>query len=909
MRRWTSDSDGESDPVRDNNPLLPSGYRQKYGNYNNISIQDGSILAAEDNRTPGLPEEETTAPTTAPSQEEKESHQKRSITMEYGDEYFGEVRVDRGIVIPHGRGTLQSILGKHCYVGEFVNRSRDGYGKLVTERYVLWSKWKMNRPDLSNSARIDYDNGDKYCGFLSLQQDNTMAQQLSRSLRNRLSKFSIWVQTTMPVRERWGELVGSNGDRYFGQWEDNLPSGFGCLVLTNGDRYVGLFEAGKFHDTGTLFSLSYRGYNTNCSPPSGADFLLVREQLQQEVEEDGVDRNNSTIPTIGESTFRPLGNTKQRWSGVIFDGVWEKGRFIGEGYVTLPCGSRISAEWKSASHASNGRIFLTASSIHTQEGMNARGWFQCFHWEPLLCGAYEETKMREYVACAPYRDRLYSATTPEEVQAVLADFCTNQSVVRNALKVFRRCFFFLHGTCGKDSEIGSGLGLNKLGWCYLRNAYGGCIHHGRGRPITVGDVDLAMTDVVSFVRSVQRWVLEMLGDSALADASSEIFVARKLLDYMLRDVHDVLFNLYVQAFIEEDVSLSASLERLREHTTLDDLGVVFARQQSAERLFDPYADAIHSIDQLGRQALTFTSKLRVLAQWSKEIDLSARLAQVNLDDKASSLLSRDSAKLELGSADDLLPIYQYVLIKAKLPYLYAHTKLLVDLSSEDMFMEFTSPENFFVTTLHACTMMLANLNPLLRDEFQVLAPSTLFEDRLRSSIKSLKRLALSFLENFSSSTGETCAIIDSNTLHHIGLGYIKTWLPEALDVLSAQNFLPPERTDKVIPISELLQTPKAKKFFQLDRLHCPREVSLFCWLAAANVVSVLGLRLVILSTSTTDDSSSLLPVDVEADVFLRRCGCGLTVGVAGMTIAFQLPVAVLPPSFFHRAASLLLLTL
>ncbi|EKF31046.1 protein kinase, putative [Trypanosoma cruzi marinkellei] len=841
--------------------------------------------------------------------------EKMCITMEFGDEYNGEVKMDRGTAIPHGYGTLQSSSGMHCYVGGFVNRSRDGDGKLLTERYVLWSKWKLNRPDTTNQARIDYPDGSKYCGFLTWRQDNAAAQYPSRGPKIRHSKFSTWVQMNTPVRERWGELVGAKGDRYFGQWENNLPSGFGCLVTTGGDRYVGLFEEGKFHDTGTLFSLHYGRQNACHSLLDGATFAGLHEAHSRQATEmgEGNEKENEENDHA-ESILAMKGVEKERWGGVIFDGVWEKGRFVGEGYATLPCGTRIFAEWKSSTYPTNGRVFLGSFYNRSQAGMNARGWFQCFHWEPLLCGACEELKAQEYAACALYRERLHSATTQEEVQAVLADFCGNQGAVRNALKLFRRCFYFLHGTCGKSSEIGAGLCLNKLGWCYLRKTYGGCIHRRHGRPILVGDVDLAMTDIISFVRSVERWVVAMLGDAAVADNSSEIFVARRVLDYVLRDTHDVLLNLYLHAFKEEDASLFVALERLREQTTLDDMGVMFARQQSEEQLFDPYADAIHVIEQLERNVHTFTGKLRVLAQWSREIDLAARLAQVNLDDKSLSLLPRRQMHLESGSADDLLPIYQYVLIKARLRHLYVHAKLLVDLSSEDMFMEFTSPENFFVTTLHACTTILASLHPLLRDNCQILAPSSFFEEQLRSAIHSVKRRATHFLDVFSAQTSEICAVYDADELRDIAVGYLRAWLPETLDALSTWHCMQTEKNSVILKVSELLNSAMAKKFSHLHDRQCPRSVAIFCWLTAAHILSVLNLRLGILAASQTDEPAGVLLVEADAAVFLERYHRldvqrkkGSRTGTDdALVLLLQEP---LRPSLLNLAASVLLVAL
>ncbi|RNF12618.1 putative protein kinase [Trypanosoma rangeli] len=930
MRRWTEDSDSDWDAVGDENPLLPSGglcggrstglgatapgrtSTPKAHPPSPRATTTTTVLPLESCRIgASMPREEGGISAAFNSSESKP--EKMCVAMECGDVYSGEVKMDRGTMVPHGHGTLESPSGKHCYVGGFVSRRRDGDGKLTTERYVLWSKWKMNRPDLTSPARIDYLDGSKYGGYFAFRQNNAAALHSFRGSKTRLSNFSTWVQTNTPVRERWGEFVGVNGDRYFGQWENDLPSGFGCLVTSGGDRYVGLFEEGKFHDTGTLFSLSYGGQNACSSLLDGANFVLSRESYLRQATDVGADTDTDDDEDDAtlDATMAMKGHEKERWGGVIFDGGWERGRFVGEGYVTLPCGSRILAAWKSSTYPTNGRVFLGSFYNRTQAGMNARGWFQCFHWEPLLCGTSEELRAEEYDSCAPYRERLHGATTQEEVQAVLADFCGSQGAVRNALKLFRRCFYFFYGTCGKGSEISAGLGSNRLGWCYLRNTYGGCIHRRKGRPIVVGDVDLAMTDIISFVGSVERWVVAMLGDAAVADSSSEMFVARRVLDYVLRDTHDVLLNLYLHAFKEEDVSLSAALERLRERTTQDDMGVVFARQQSEEQLFDPYADAIHGIEQLERNTHTFTGKLRVLARWSREIDLAARLAQVTLDDKSFLLLPRGHMHLESGSADDLLPIYQYVLIKARLRHLYVHTKLLVDLSSEDMFMEFASPENFFVTTLHACTTMLARLHPLLRDKGQILVPSSFFEYQLRSAVRSIHRMAASFVDVFVSHTGEVCATQDADELRDIAVGYLKAWLPVALDALSTWRCAHTESTGHTISVLRLLQSTTAGKLSHLRDSQCPRSVALFCWHTAAHIVSVLKLRLCIVAANQTSDPVGVLLVESDTALFLERYyhlynqrkKTSGTDADDAVVLLMQEPIR---PSFLHFAASVLL---
>ena len=180
----------------------------------------------------------------------------QNIQMEFNDEYVGEAAMHPATkqIVPHGKGALQSFSGKHCYVGDFAMRVRCGNGKIATEKYVLWCRWKDNRPDFVVSARIDYTNGDKYCGYLQAVTENALVSLLrSNGLINTMSKFSVWVNTTVMKKDRWGELVYSNGSRYYGQWDADEQSGFGCFVHTNGDRYIGMWDHGKYDGRGVLF--------------------------------------------------------------------------------------------------------------------------------------------------------------------------------------------------------------------------------------------------------------------------------------------------------------------------------------------------------------------------------------------------------------------------------------------------------------------------------------------------------------------------------------------------------------------------------------------------------------------------------------------------------------------------------
>jgi hypothetical protein len=49
-----------------------------------------------------------------------------------------------------------------------------------------------------------------------------------------------------------GTYTWDNGDKYVGEYKDNLRDGLGTYTWANGDKYVGEFKDGKSHGQGTL---------------------------------------------------------------------------------------------------------------------------------------------------------------------------------------------------------------------------------------------------------------------------------------------------------------------------------------------------------------------------------------------------------------------------------------------------------------------------------------------------------------------------------------------------------------------------------------------------------------------------------------------------------------------------------
>ncbi|CCW64303.1 unnamed protein product [Phytomonas sp. EM1] len=763
------------------------------------------------------------------------------IIMESGDEYDGEVIIRNGIPVPHGHGVLTSACGGHSYVGGFIHHRRDGYGKLISSHFVLWCQWRMDYPDLNNCTRLDYPNGDRYSGFLEVSKDSLFSPYTKSS--HKTSRFSMWAQSCAFLRSRWGELVTADGERYFGEWKQDTPHGFGCYITREGDRYVGKFISGKFHDTGTLFSGTFGA--EGCVPLSGVRFKV------------GGGKGAPSPAVTSPNHLSTSQSGVALHSTFIFDGVWNQGQFCGEGHITLPNWTRVTAEWRGPARSYYGEVVVSQSSSKRDTVLPDVGavhtWRECFHWEFLLCGASEEIRVSEREASAALRERFASSNTVEEQHSVIVEFLNNSVLVQNAVRVFRRCFYFFFGTCGRSGEIGAGLENNSLGWCCVRNAFWGCIHSSRGRPITAVDLELALLDIFSLTRSLQRWVHEALWEeqsSRLAGGGADTVIGRWLVDVVFQSVDGPLINLYAHVYSDECLNLDKQIGHMRGKVTLDDMGAKFARRFSEERLFDPYADAVHCINQLGLPGQTLTAKLNILMQWSSNINLSTRLAQIRAEEgmrgTLDSLMEDVSQEYQLGSTDDLLPIYQYVISQCSVRNLYAHVKMLADFSNQESFIDLSSQDNFRVTTFLICAITLIRLGQSIRDDHNVLVPASVRIERMMTVVESIPKYVCELHERLWAGKSPWGCFRNTNVTRLLAIvcGYVKYWMPHVIE-RACHGFMH-LRVIHQLPYLWLTDTSifekKIVNVVPMCGNEVPAEVRWFCWCVAGSLMKAVGLQ-------------------------------------------------------------------
>ncbi|KPI86655.1 hypothetical protein ABL78_4270 [Leptomonas seymouri] len=750
------------------------------------------------------------------------------LTLDFGETYEGPVQIKNGTALPHGHGVWRSADGALRYEGHFVQRWRDGYGCLCTPTFTLWARWKMDRPDLSSPTRVDYANGDRYCGII------VWKVRPARPPSQR-SKFGVWANSVQPERQRWGELVMQCGDTYVGEWRDDEREGFGCYMWASGSRYTGRFHRGQFSDVGTLFiaAAEIDGCFTRLS--SGG------WRCGQADEPNGTDRSPRAAHRVAR--WPPL--SRPSWDGIVVDVVWVDGRCRGEGHVTLPCGVRISADWRTGSSPVDGELVLPALTPQARGDPEVYEWHESFQWESLFSSSIDRDaghpEMTEKVL--NIHVSIKQSNSAEVVRSCLVELLNTHELIKTALHVFRRCFYSLYGTCGAETAIGAGGGgTSGLGWCVLRNQYGGCIHYpGRGRPVQAGDLDLALRDISSLARSTVRWVLELVGpdlQTKVLDCGGEAVVGRWVADRVFQHCYPVLLNIYRQVYRAEEAALAASVAHMRDAVTLDDMGVLFARQSESEaKLFDPYTDAVHCVEQLSCETQTLTKLLKVLVQWSREIDLSTRLTQAS-QVPYSVGSGRPAKQLNTaiaGSADDLLPIHQFVLSQSRCPHLYAVAKLLSDFASEPLFMEATSQEAFGVTTLQVCVLTLVRLHPWERDEAGVLVPFSVTTERVSEVAQRFTQVA----EWTRAALGVSGKEGEAAQTAVLMVQYAQLWVPRVVG-WAAEHVS--EATSSFL-LSNCDFSAEELALICLDPALCGEVTCLSCWLYVGSLLGSLHLRL------------------------------------------------------------------
>lgn len=147
-----------------------------------------------------------------------------------GDEYTGMFKRGKG----HGIGTMLYGSTGDVYKGEFKQGMRHGTGTLSINKSAITFEGKYISDSPSNVGILHYSDGGMFRGSIS-----------------------GW------KRSGNGRMQWPNGDRYEGNWKDDLPHGQGMYeYVLHGCTYGGNFKNGQRHGPGKMLfdsGLEYDG--------------------------------------------------------------------------------------------------------------------------------------------------------------------------------------------------------------------------------------------------------------------------------------------------------------------------------------------------------------------------------------------------------------------------------------------------------------------------------------------------------------------------------------------------------------------------------------------------------------------------------------------------------------------------
>lgn len=179
-----------------------------------------------------------------------------------GDKYVGEFKND----VFWGKGTMNYADG--CkYIGDFINNKKEGEGTMTFPdgtKYVGHFK----NDNFHGYGTYYWEDGAKYEGYWSDGKQNgtgTMSEsdgEITNGIwkngelhGNGVTTFSNGdkYEGTLGDIITEGTYTWKNGNKYIGQFEDGVASGYGIKYYNNGDRYEGYWKGWQHHGQGTMF--------------------------------------------------------------------------------------------------------------------------------------------------------------------------------------------------------------------------------------------------------------------------------------------------------------------------------------------------------------------------------------------------------------------------------------------------------------------------------------------------------------------------------------------------------------------------------------------------------------------------------------------------------------------------------
>jgi hypothetical protein len=173
-----------------------------------------------------------------------------------------------------------------------------------------------------------------------------------------------------------GTYVWADGQRYSGEWVDDVQQGRGEWSTRAGDRYQGEFKAGRREGTGTMTyanGIRYEGSwvadqeNGRGKITFANGDVYEGDFVKSERTGNGTYRQKSGSTYTGQwSRGQRDGNGVEEWAnGQRYEGSWKANRKDGLGLMRFPDGGTYDGDWREDRALGQGDIVFASGDVYT----------------------------------------------------------------------------------------------------------------------------------------------------------------------------------------------------------------------------------------------------------------------------------------------------------------------------------------------------------------------------------------------------------------------------------------------------------------------------------------------------------------------------------------------------------------
>lgn len=611
-----------------------------------------------------------------------------------------------------GLGILNFEDGS-VYEGQFKRGLMHGPGTRTVvrpaDREIQKGNWKDGK--LNGYATVSYSNGDLYEGFF--QEDQRFGHGCYQSGRhNRASCTSIYVgEWNNNMKDGYGvqdDIL--KGEKYMGMWVDDQRHGNGVLVTLDGMYFEGNFVQNKLQGFGLMISddnTMYEGDFMGTTHLSGKGTLTLPTGDKMEGSFNGsLNAGLKVNGTFHKSLSSPDSDHRQSQH------TSTKSKYFGRLCVLA------ENKWKdifSHTTAALGQNQIRSQGSSTSEKA----------WEMvaiMVSAGRKALKSDPYISASKVKAQLSLLDSLEKIPA-----CRSGKLHREAVEeigaYLSKAFDSVHHPLGRLMEF--------VGEVF-RASYIGVGAHPRLLPHAVLEVRSCVNRIYTIVRILfpalptdggpkavypadpatvaacsKHSKPSLLGrqDSDADDPNILVFTSAGLIyPILLPKIYPPLFDLYalyneraddmywervMKLNRQSDMGLMAYLGVEQRFWLMEDMLKQGASQKLSTVKDVCYAEAVDTLQQLST-AFSPIEKLKVIEQTFNEITKTV-----------SERLSGDV----MWCMDDLFPIFQFVVVRAKLQHLGAEIHLVEDLMEAHLeHGEF----GIMLTTLKACYFQIQN---------------------------------------------------------------------------------------------------------------------------------------------------------------------------------------------------------